>query len=649
MTRLSRKLLVSTAMLVLCQAIAAPQSPSFPHGKAGPGYVADHECATCHKEADAAWQGSKHHLAMQPATSSSVLGNFDAATFARLSDSVEFQSKSGHFSIVAPDERGERREFPVTYTFGVQPLQQYLVPMSGGRLQAVTIAWDTVRHRWFDLQAGETVLPGEPLHWTGRYQNWNLMCAECHTTGLRKNYDQEKDVYRTTWAAPNVGCQACHGPGLVHVTHARRKTPRKSPGYGLPMAAGIVDQCAVCHARRTRLREETQAGGEFLDNFQPDTLRPDLYHADGQQLAEVFEYGSFRQSRMYQAGVICTDCHSAHSGKLLAEGNALCTRCHSTNPNPAFPGLKARNYDGPEHHFHASGESGSQCVDCHMPSTNYMVVHGRRDHAIRVPRPDLSLKLQTPNACNSCHRERGSAWAVAALERHFGERRQPPHYGEILAAARAGRPGALGSLAQLSVDLAQPAIVRATATEVFGQTSPQRMPVATLRDPDPAVRSVAAMVLGAWTASVAPALLMPLLEDPVRAVRMAAARSLLSLGEGKVPPAQRPALHRSLAEFIGAQNAMADMPSAQLNLASFQRQRGKPKQALIHYQRALSQDPAFLAARLELADFLADENRFDEAEKVLRSGMQTAGNEAELRYALGQLLARQGKRTMGIP
>ncbi len=642
-TGMSRWLKRFAGVIALANALAVQAATGLPHGEARPGYVADGECTRCHPATAADWRTSKHSQAMQAAEPGTVLGNFGEQEFTGTSGTTAFHTKQETFSIAAAGVDGRIAEFPVAYTFGLRPLQQYLVPLAGGRLQAFTIAWDTARHRWFDLQADEPAKPGESLHWTGRYQNWNLMCAECHTTALRKGYDQQSDVYKTTWAAPNVGCQACHGPGRQHVAAAGQMRSLRLPGYGLPFAAPLVDQCAACHSRRTRLREETQTGGAFLDNYQPDTLRSDLYHSDGQQLAEVFEYGSFRQSRMYQAGVVCSDCHATHSGKLLAEGNALCTRCHGTTPNPLFPGLKARNYDTPRHHFHVPGESGSQCVACHMPATNYMVVHGRRDHAIRIPRPDLSLKLQTPNACNSCHRERDAAWASAAIERQFGKRTHPQHYGEILAAARARRPGGLDALAWLALDATQPGIVRATACELFGQLAPQRLPVATLRDPDPAVRSVAAMVVGVWRDERAVTLLLPLIDDPVRAVRIAAARSLLNFDQGLVLSAKHRTLRRSLADFVAAQTAMADMPAAQLNLANFHRQRGQPQQALVHYRRALQQDPGFLAARLELAEWLADEKRFDEAEQLLRAGMAITGSKAEVHYALGVLLARQGK------
>src|SRR5690606_14920877 len=304
-------------------------------------------------------------------------------------------------------------------------------------------------------------------------------------------------AYRTTWAEANVGCQACHGGGRAHAESARATQatesgkPQPTTNRALAGAHAQVDHCATCHARRTRLVEDATAGAPLLDQFMPDNLRADLYHTDGQQLEEVFEYGSYRQSRMYQAGVACTDCHDPHSGKRRADGNALCTACHNETPDRTrFPGLKPAKYDGASHHFHTAGQAGSQCVDCHMPSRNYMVVHGRRDHAIRIPRPDLSAKLGTPNACQDCHADRSAEWAAEAITRHFGPRSHPPHDGEILAAARRGEPGAVEPVHGLIGDMAQPAIVRATAVETLaalGSVQP-----AAPRDPDPVVRATAA-------------------------------------------------------------------------------------------------------------------------------------------------------------
>ena len=649
------RLLACLATLCLTASVALatpPQAEARAGANPGARAVADHvtdgECLACHADQARLWTGSKHELAMQPATPDTVLGDFADARFAGTGEAAHFLRRGDAFHVATEGADGQRAELPVTHTFGIRPLQQVLLPQPGGRLQAFTIAWDTERKTWFSLHPEGANAPGSSLHWSGRYQNWNLMCGECHTTAYRKGYDDATDSYRTTWAEANVGCQACHGGGRAHSESARavaaasQGTPKPTANRALAGAHAQVDQCAACHARRTRLVEDAVAGAPLLDQFMPDNLRADLYHADGQQLEEVFEYGSYRQSRMYQAGVACTDCHDPHSGKRRAEGNALCTACHNETPDRArFPGLVTKNYEGHSHHFHTTGQAGSQCVDCHMPSRNYMVVHGRRDHAIRIPRPDLSAKLGTPNACQDCHADRSAEWATAAITRHLGPRQHPPHYGELLAAARRGEPGAAQPVHALITDPAQPAIVRATAVETLatlGSVAP-----AALRDPDPVVRATAAAAFAARPAEERLAHLPALLSDPLRGVRIAAARGLADMDEGRLTTEQRAQLHVGLAAFVAAQQAMADMPSAQLNLASLAATRRDAAGAERHYRRALSQDPQVQAARLGLATLLAGSAREDEAERVLREGLAGAAQPGELHFALG-LLAGQRKQ-----
>src|SRR5207253_534568 len=148
-----------------------------------------------------------------------------------------------------------------------------------------------------------------------------------------------------------------------------------------------------------------------------------------------------------------SNCHDPHSAKLLAEGNGLCAQCH----------LPAR-FDAREHHHHEPGSAGAQCVNYHMPTKTYMVVDARRDHSIRVPRPDLSVSLGTPNACAQCHAGHTPEWATQAVARWFPHGRQTvPHYGAALRAGRTGAADAEQQLDRLILDRSQPAIARGSA------------------------------------------------------------------------------------------------------------------------------------------------------------------------------------------
>ena len=469
-------------------------------------YVADAQCGDCHAKATEAWRGSHHQRAMEVANAQTVLGDFANTKFTHRGATTAFAQRDGKYYITMEGSDGKPAEFEVKYTFGVAPLQQYLVEFPGGRLQAPTVAWDTQKKRWFALYPDDRHAPDDPLHSTGRYQNWNMMCSECHSTDLRRNYDAKADTYDTKWAEVNVGCQACHGPGSAHVAWAKTAAGRDAKGLDAQTLGLVVDfrgndsryqveTCAPCHSRRQRLTDAELPGKPFLDNYHPALLREGLYHADGQQQDEVYVWGSFLQSRMYAQGVRCTDCHDPHGLGLKAKGNALCAQCHQPAGNPRFPTLAKKDYDNEAHHHHAPGSPGASCASCHMPAKNYMVIDARPDHSFRIPRPDLSVKIGTPNACNGCHDGKTPQWAVDAVAQWFGpNRRQEPLFGEVFAAARRGAPAALSGLDAIVADRAQPAIVRASALDLarlYGAAG-SRLAIRAKNDPDALVRAAAA-------------------------------------------------------------------------------------------------------------------------------------------------------------
>lgn len=663
-------LALATLTAIALFAILRPAPPAVGSGgavthRAAPAvaYVADATCVGCHAQAGERWRGSHHDQAMAHVGPDSVRGDFADAVLRQGKQRWRFHRADGRYYVDAPGENGSSRQYEIKYTFGVDPLQQYLVEFPGGRLQALPVAWDTRRQRWFHLYPDSRAGTGDPMHWTGRYQNWNLMCAECHSTNLRKGYDAAADTYATRWDEINVGCQSCHGPGAAHQAWADAKRDGKPAPSGAEKAYGLVvdfragdsrfqvDQCGACHSRRQRLADSDQPGAHFLDNFRPELLRAGLYHPDGQQLDEVYVYGSMLQSRMYQQGVRCTDCHDAHSLKLKAEGNGVCLQCHNPAGNPRFPTLRKADYDTPAHHHHAAGSTGAECKTCHMPEKNYMVVHARPDHSFRIPRPDLSQKLGTPNACNQCHANKSPAWAAEAVARWYGlERRQEPGFAATFAAARAGRREALPGLLSLLRDPAQPAIVRATATEHLPPMQPEaRIALSdALNDSDALVRAYAVLALAELPPAERAPLLVPCLRDPIRLVRINAAQALAALPPGTLAGADQTAFDRAYREYLDAQAAMADMPATQLNLAGVHAQRGDDPAAREAYARALRMDPDFGAGRTAYASYLATRGDRAGAEATLRAGLERNPGDAELRYSLALLLAESGQLPAAI-
>ncbi len=624
-------------------------------GAEGVAYVDEAGCRRCHAEQAAGWRPSQHARAMQPASDETVLGDFGGVVHEQDGETFRFFRRDGSFFVNAAGANGARRDHRVLYTFGVEPLQQYLVPGERGRLQALGVAWDTVRGRWFDLDPEQSPGPGDAFHWTGRYQAWNAMCADCHSTDLRKGYDPDTDAYATTWSAVNVGCQACHGPGARHVAWAEQAARRQAvsegrasgivPRYAMTTAHDEVETCAPCHSRRASITGDAPLHGTLLDDYLPQTLEPGLYHADGQILGEVYVYGSFLQSRMYAAGVRCSDCHEPHGLGLRAEGNALCTRCHGDAPERDLPGLRPGSYDSPDHHHHAPGSAGAECVACHMPEQTYMVVDPRRDHSMRVPRPDLSTLLGVPNACSGCHADRGAGWAAARVrEWHGAERERGAAWGAAIHDGRHGDPSALDRLASLARPGAAPGIVRATAVSLlpFLGAGAQGPLVAATGDEDPLVRVQAVSALSVLPPQQRLPLLLPLLDDPVRAVRAEAGRALADVPEVALSPEQQQRLAAAVAEYEAGQRASADLPPGRINLALLYTALGRTGDAEREYRAAIAQDPRFAPPVANLAQLLSALGRRDDAEEVLREGVARMPEEGELHYSLGLLLAEAG-------
>jgi predicted CXXCH cytochrome family protein len=641
-----------------------------------PTYVGGQACVACHPRQAELWKHSHHALAMQVADSSTVLGDFDDARVEKDGVTSTFFRRDGDYFVRTDGPDGQLQEFKIAYTFGVTPLQQYLIAFPNGRYQALSLAWDsrsaaTGGQRWFHLYPQERIDHRDILHWTGPQQNWNDMCADCHSTHLQKNYRPAEHRYDTTWSDLNVSCEACHGPGSRHIewantppdgrarsdaTHGLTVQLREASGSAWTFEAGHpiaqrrgppssrleVETCARCHARRAQVGDDYQPGQLMAQAYRAALLDEGLYHADGQILGEVYEYGSFLQSKMYQAGVTCSNCHDPHSGRLRAEGNALCAQCHT----PAV-------YDGPQHHFHRADTAGAQCVSCHMIERFYMVIDGRRDHSFRVPRPDLSVKLGTPNACTDCHVDRGAAWADEAVAQWYGPgRRAAWHYGEALAAGRYARIGAEPLLVRVISDPAQPAIVRGSAlsllNQYLGPDALRTLPSA-LRDPDPLVRRAAVGSLAAMEPRARLALGLPLLRDPIRTVRLEAVSSLSEVPSDALTTEQRAVLDGALVEYRQAQAFNADRPEAHLNLGMLAARLGHVEVSEAAYRTAMRLQPAFIPAYINLADLYRQQSRESEAEATLRTALQVDPNNGAARHALGLSLVRQQRLREAIP
>jgi tetratricopeptide (TPR) repeat protein len=613
---------------------------------------------------------------MQVASSETVLGDFENHVFEHRGVVTRFYRRDGRFMVETTGADGERAEFEVAYTFGVAPLQQYLLGFPDGRYQALTVAWDSRPEkeggqRWFHLYPDEDIPPGDELHWTAPAHNWNFSCAECHSTRLRKNYDAVTDRYATDWAEIDVGCEACHGPGASHAAAARLA---REEGAGYPADHGLVvdlqgagewgfeagdstavrrtagggasepELCGRCHARRTQFSEDYVHGRALSDTHRVELLLEDRYFPDGQILDEVYVYGSFVQSRMHAAGVTCSDCHESHSLELRVPGDGVCFQCHA-----------ATAYGTVEHHFHPEVSEGARCVSCHMPERTYMVVDPRRDHSMQIPRPDRSEALGTPNVCTGCHAGRTNQWAVEQLDAWYGKERASgfQRYAELLAAARDGSSDAGRGLESLMLDRRVPAIARATAlAELSRYLSPSSSLAvrAGLADKDPLVRRAAVELLEQTDRDVRWRLVSPLLDDPVRGVRVAAAWALADVSPEEVEdPQGRQRLQRAFDEYLASEMLNADRVEHWVNMAGFHARQGNVPAAEKAYSEARRRDADFIPVYANQADMYRLLGREADGEKVLREGVARVDAAPALHHALGLLLIRENRLDEALP
>jgi predicted CXXCH cytochrome family protein len=638
-------------------------------------FVGSDTCAQCHPAEAKLWRSSQHKLAMQHATDTSVLGDFNDAGFDYYGIHSRFFRQGGKFFVETDGPDRKLATFEVKYTFGVDPLQQYLIEFSDGRLQALSLAWDTRPkdqggQRWFHLYPDEEIKHDDVLHWTKLNQNWNFMCAECHSTGVHKNYDAATDRFASTWAEISIGCEACHGQGSRHIAWARAKqswwpfgkiedrtkgllvrlderrdvvwridprTGNAARNFPPALVRREVETCGRCHARRSEFSEDWTPGRSLSDTHVVSPLARGLYHADGQMLDEVYNYGSFKQSKMFAAGVTCGDCHEPHAAKLRAPGDGVCLQCHS-----------ADKYAAATHHRHDGANPPLTCASCHMPENTYMVVDRRHDHSFRVPRPDLSVKLGTPNACNDCHADKSAQWAASAIEAWHGVNRKGfQKYAEAFHSAWNDQADAAALLAVVAPDANAPPFARASAlSELAPHLSPANINLArsALADPDPMVRIGALdMLANVSTAQIWP-LVSPLLSDSNRGVRIRAAALLAAVPTASQPAADRESFERAAAEFIAAQRLNADRPEARSALGNFYARRGLSADAETEYKAALRLSPQYAPAAINLADLYRQLGRDQDGESVLRAAIATSPQDAGLHHALGLALTRLKRR-----
>ena len=627
-------------------------------------YVGANQCASCHKQAYSDWRLSDHSKSMAVANAETILGNFDNSSAIFHNMKSRFYKSGSKYFIETIGSDNKTHEYLISYTFGHFPLQQYLVEIENGHIQALNVAWDSRTteeggQRWIHLQPSEDITPDSPFFWTRHLQNWNSRCAQCHSTNLQKNYNVDDNSFGTTWSEINVACEACHGPGAEHLRLAKAGELDKVSGLinltsnlswefaeNQPIAQPVgkksnnyLNMCGGCHSRRSIIAD-LKPGANYHNQYRLSLLDENLYHPDGQIQDEVFVLGSFLQSKMHAKGVTCMNCHQPHSGKLLLQGNNLCAQCH-----------QPKTYDSANHHFHKHDSAGAQCVECHMPENRYMLVDDRRDHRFGIPNPALSLKLGTPNACNQCHKGTTANWAANALDDWKPTSQPPEAWALVNAAARLGDPTMTRPILSVAADESNQPIIKATLLQqlaVFPSRVGAEAAEKYLAHPEPLIRAAAVRSLDSAPTQIRWQQLSPLITDPVKSVRMEVAISLSNMLT-EIPLEKIGEFRELIVEYRGSLAQSIDMPAAQASLGNLELNLGNPTAAENAYEKALTIEPLYIPALLNLADLYRATNNEAKASPLLLRALEFAPDSGATNFSYGLSLVRQQKYQAALP
>ena len=625
-------------------AVAAMAPIIAPEDEVHSKYAGSETCRACHEAAFKSWQPSNHGQAERLISKQEDHKSFTPKqTLVHGKDTSEaFVDADGLAKILTLGLDKQRRPYQPIRVIGNDPLRQFLIPAPGGRMQTCDVTLDPAKNEWFDVYGNEDErAPGDWGHWTGQGMNWNAMCATCHNTRVRKNYEPRTNSYHTSMAEMSVSCEACHGPMKDHVTWQKNPPPgpKKDPTIHKLTRDQQTETCAACHSRRAELTGDPAPGDLFLDHHSLTlTDETDTFYPDGQVQGENYEYSAFLSSKMHHVGVRCADCHDPHSNKLISPGNQVCMNCH-VGGRTDFP--TAPVIDPTSHSHHGADSNGNQCISCHMPVTVYMQRDPRHDHGFTIPDPKLTKEFSVPNACNRCHTDKDADWAITAYKQFYGDKpdRLTRTRALLIANARRGDPAARDGLVKLLTTEPIPAW-KATACHLLGrwvlEPSVTRALLGQISDQSPLVREAAARALGASVrennAEVRTAL-QPLLDDPIRAVRVAAAWALCATLDLN---------SRAGKELVHMLDHNADQPTGRMQLAQFAALRGDNASAIRQMQKAILWDPNSPPFHHDLAILLSTSGDTKGATEALKKAIALDPENAEYQFKLALSLNEAG-------
>lgn len=479
----------------------AEMTPELPVLQRTDEYVSSSRCAGCHPREHASWHETYHRTMTQVAVPENVVGKFDGTTISSNGLPYTVYREGDKFWATMPDpeimmyvvqgaqrgmtkkidemtylvkktkgspvERLDLRDIPlvrrrVLMTTGSHHYQTYWVDGSekyGRLLQTLPLIYLINDRRWIPREAAFMHPPGVSHMIT----QWNDHCIKCHSTGGIPGLDKNTGKFATQVAEMGIACEACHGPGDVHIRQHRNPLSRYRLHFGGKSDPTIVNPsklshrassqvCGQCHGvfinreayamkyafegvlyhpgedlHKTRYYIQHPANDPTPGRKTDLDRNPEFFRQrwwdDGMVLAGGREFSAMSVSKCYLDGQIsCLSCHSMHDSNpadQLKENMhtvMACTQCHDQAKYTS---------DIESHTFHAADSAGSNCLNCHMPYTSYALLGAIRSHQIAAPNTVGSIRHGTPNACNLCHLDKTIGWTQNKLSQWYGHEKIP--------------------------------------------------------------------------------------------------------------------------------------------------------------------------------------------------------------------------------
>ncbi|WP_027183694.1 tetratricopeptide repeat protein [Desulfovibrio inopinatus] len=614
------------------------------------GYTSSAGCRRCHEKFYQLWSTSFHGQSMQPyndTLGASVLTPQSEAI--RIRDAAYRMHIGNGEGFLEEITEGTTTTYRISQVIGGKNVFYFLTPLEGGRLQTMPLAYDVRKKEWFDM-AGSSVRhfmgsESQPINWKEWPYTFNTGCYGCHVSQLSTNYNPETGTYSTTWTEPGINCETCHGPGEEHVKICDA-APKDQPPKDMKLIRGgrsfthaqQNDTCAVCHAKTVPLTTSFTPGDRYFDHYDLIGYESSDFYPDGRDLGENYTLTSWSRSPCVLSGQLdCMHCHTS-SGRYRfadpAKANAACSPCHAE-----------RVADASSHTHHPEGSPGNRCISCHMPMTDFARMR-RSDHSMLPPTPVTTIAFGSPNACNICHTDKTAAWADKQVRQWHSNGYQAPvlKQAQWVDAARrndwSDLPAMLTSLEDSRADDIYTASMIRLLRNCPDSSKWESILVAA-QSPSPLVRAATAEALSDLPSKEAFAVLISLVEDDYRLVRIQAASSLSGIPRQVIDTQHLAALDRATKEYVGFLKTRPDLWTSQYNLGNYALGQGDSEKAIACFEKARQLDPAAVPPLVNLAIAASQKGDTSTAETALRDALRLAPDDALAHFNLALLLAEQ--------